>query len=121
MTRRSSQQLDILSYLSNYSPVTVTELGKAINKLRPSVSRTLKYLQAHGLVRDFKLTKKGLVELSSYDFRTTCDIRFQWFDCSVSFDCPCGETEIYMDTETTEVTCDCGKIYKFVCKLKVKE
>lgn len=120
MTRRSSMQLDILSYLSNYSPTSVAELGRAIDKLRPSASRSLNLLRAQGLVKDFQLTKKGTVELSKYDFRMVHDVEFHWFDCNTSFDCPCGETEIYMDEETNKVECKCDRIYKFMCRLEVK-
>lgn len=117
--RQSNLQTKILSYLVWQSVNSVVELAQKIGVMRPSASRSLKLLRSRKLVKDFELTEKGRKELGR-NFRLAKDVKWHWFDCTVSFDCPCGEQEISMDEESEDIECECGRIYKFTCRLEVK-
>lgn len=118
-TRLSSLQTKILSYLIWQSTNSVTELAQKIRVLRPSVSRSLKLLRSRKLVNDFELTEKGRKKLES-NFRLARDVKFHWFDCTTAFDCPCGNQEIFVSEDNEDVECECGRVYKFTCRLEVR-
>jgi len=48
-------------------------------------------------------------------------VSVDWWDCSTAFTCVCGEQELLF-SEDGEQTCDnCGRIYRFVTRLDMKE
>ena len=48
------------------------------------------------------------------------DVKYDWFDCSTGFDCPCGR-DIVVTDEDDPIECDCGKKYRLVTYLEVWE
>ena len=48
------------------------------------------------------------------------NVKFRWFEATVGFDCPCGNTELFMSDESEDFTCDnCGRVYRFTAKLEI--
>jgi hypothetical protein len=47
------------------------------------------------------------------------NLKILWWDSSIGFDCPCGNTEIVMSDEAQKTCDNCGRIYVFTTKLEL--
>ncbi len=67
-----------------------------------------KWNQQMELLHDAKSLCNPII--TSLSARIATDIKYNWSAGEVSFDCPCGEVEIYLDESEHE--CVCGRVYR---------
>ena len=48
------------------------------------------------------------------------DLRYRWKAGEVCFDCPCGETEIRLNSDGDTRECVCGRVYRLVHYVEVE-
>jgi len=49
------------------------------------------------------------------------DIKYNWSAGEVSFNCPCGEKDIFMDESGQTSECACGRVYRLHHYIEVEE
>ena len=121
--RRSQLQRRIMLALPEGN---LTKLAKSLGVYRSSVSRCLYYLSNLGLVYqecDWQLTDKGKQYLNEVGnrFELAKNISWQWGDALSCFDCECGEEEIILSEGGQEKACECGRIYRMIFRVEVKQ
>ena len=52
-------------------------------------------------------------------FQAASGLKYDWFDCSCSFTCPCGAEEIILIDESGR--CDCGREYRLKANVEVRD
>jgi len=123
--RHSRLQKKILIYLSRKPEKSITAIAKSIGCSRESTSRSLHKLKNSGRifrsVDGYRLTIWGKEESSKVEIvERAKDINVHWWDASVGFDCPCGNTDIVISDESDDKICDgCGRVYRFTSKLEI--
>lgn len=54
------------------------------------------------------------------EFRKSTITEFEWWDACCCFKCECGN-EIVVDQDDGETACRCGKTYRIVASLEVRD
>ena len=48
------------------------------------------------------------------------DLRYHWDASEVCFDCPCGETDIRLNSDGDSWKCECGRVFRLVHRVEVE-
>jgi hypothetical protein len=134
-TKPSLLQARIMLKLEQGEVSNLTKLAKQLDVFRSSVSRAIHQLKGQGLVNlrreAWMLTETGeaglptariiINEAHKNSFKPAAHLTYQWFDCTTSFDCSCGVTEIIISDSGEIKRCECGREYKLVAYVAMSQ